>query len=111
MLAVYGVGSITTAITAAKDNAANEQEKQQAQSVTYEWPSVGLNQYLPIPPTEYGDIKTNDETRFNIEIYQVSLEDFEGYVTDCKEKGFTISTTKTDSVFYAYHFVQTHRKQ
>lgn len=106
MLAVYGVGSITTAITAAKDNAVNEQEKQQAQCVTYEWPSVGLNQYLPIPPTEYGDIKTDDETRFNIEIYQVSLEDFEGYVKDCKEKGFTISTTKTDSVFYAYHAEQ-----
>lgn len=106
MLAVYGVESITTAITAAKDNAANEQEKQQAQSVTYEWPSVGLNQYLPIPPTEYGDIKTDDETRFNIEIYQVSSEDFEGYVKNCKEKGFTISTTKTDSVFYAYHAEQ-----
>lgn len=106
MLAVYGVGSITTAITAAKDNAANAQEKQQAQSVTYEWPSVGLNQYLPIPPTEYGDIKTDDETRFNIEIYQVSPEDFEGYVKICKEKGFTISTTKTDSVFYAYHAEQ-----
>lgn len=106
MLAVYGVESITTAITAAKDNAANEQEKLQAQSVTYEWPSVGLNQYLPIPPTEYGNIKTDDETRFNIEIYQVSSEDFEGYVKNCKEKGFTISTTKTDSVFYAYHAEQ-----
>lgn len=106
MLAVYGVESITTAITAAKDIAANEQEKQQAQSVTYEWPSVGLNQYLPIPPTEYGNIKTDDETRFNIEIYQVSSEDFEGYVKNCKEKGFTISTTKTDSVFYAYHAEQ-----
>ena len=106
MLAVYGVESITTAITAAKDNAANEQEKLQAQSVTYEWPSVGLNQYLPIPPTKYGNIKTDDETRFNIEIYQVSSEDFEGYVKNCKEKGFTISTTKTDSVFYAYHAEQ-----
>lgn len=66
MLAVYGVGSITTAITAAKDNAVNEQEKQQAQGVTYEWPSVGLNQYLPIPPTEYDDIKTDDETRLTL---------------------------------------------
>lgn len=103
MLAVYGVGSITTAITAAKDNVANEKERQQAQSVTYEWPTVGLNQYLPLPPTEYGDIKTDDESRFNIEIYQVSVENFDNYVRDCKEKGFTISTTKTDSVFYAYH--------
>lgn len=106
MLAVYGVGSITTAITAAKDNAANEQEKQQAQSVTYEWPSIGLNQHLPIPPTEYGNIKTDNESRFNIEVYQVSPEEFESYVKDCKENGFTISTTKTDSVFYAYHAEQ-----
>ena len=106
MLAVYGVGSITTAITVAKENEDNEQEKQQAQSATYEWPSVGLNQYLPLPPTEYGNIKTDDESRFNIEIYQVSPEKFDDYVKDCKEKGFTISTTKTDSVFYAYHVEQ-----
>lgn len=103
MLAVYGVGSIITAITVAKDNAVNEQEKQQAQSVTYEWPAAGLNQYLPLPPTKYGEIKTDDETRFNMEIYQVSSEDFKGYVKNCEEKGFTISTTKTDSVFYAYN--------
>lgn len=106
MLAVYGVGSITTANTATKNNEANEQEKQQAQSVIYKWPSAGLNQYLPVPPTEYGDIMTDNESRFIIEIYQVSPEDFEGYVEDCKEKGFTINATRTDYNFYAYHAEQ-----
>jgi hypothetical protein len=36
----------------------------------------------------------------------VSSEEFESFVKLCKEKGFTISTTKTDSVFYAYHVEQ-----
>ena len=96
MLVVYGIGSITT----------SEQEKLQLQSTTYEWPSNGLNQYLPLPPSEYGDITTDNDSRFNIEVYQVSSDEFQKYVKDCKEKGFTISTTQTDSIFYAYHVKQ-----
>lgn len=69
----------------------------------FEWPSVGVSQYLPTPPTIYGKIHTDDESRFNIDFYQISQTDFENYVKACKEKGFTISVTKTDSVFYAYN--------
>ena len=106
MLVVYGIGSITTAISVRTDNAIKDQEMQEAQSVTYEWPSVGLSRYLPLPEIEYGKIKTDDEIRFNIEVYQVSQEVFDKYTKECMEKGFTIETTKTDSVFYAYHAEQ-----
>ena len=71
--------------------------------VEFEWPSIGLSQYLPNPPTSYGKIYTDDASRFNIEIYQVSQDEFENYVKHCKEKGFTVNITKTDSVFYSYH--------
>lgn len=80
--------------------------EQKDYSVTYEWPSNGLNRYLPLPPTEYGEIKTDDGSMFNIEVYKVSVAEFENYVKDCKKKNFTIETTKTDSVFYAYHIKQ-----
>ena len=72
-------------------------------NVTYEWPSTGISSYLPLPTTEYGKIRDDNETRFNIELYHINSNKFDDYVNLCKEYGFTISTTKTDSVFYAYN--------
>ena len=69
----------------------------------YEWPSSGLSMYLPKPETAYGKVRTDDEERFCIDLFGVTAEQFDAYVKVCKEKGFTINTTKTDSVFYAYH--------
>lgn len=98
-LVVYGIGSISSPVTSASNEKANQEE----QSVTYTWPTSGINQFLPQPPTQYGRIKTDDETRFNMEVYNISDSQFEDYVKACKEKGFTISITKNDEVFYAYH--------
>ena len=70
---------------------------------TYEWPNSGLSTYLPLPETEYGKIRTDNEDRFSIDLYKVTQEHFENYVKQCKAKGFTLHTTKTDSVFYSYN--------
>ena len=69
----------------------------------YEWPSEGISQYLPNPPTQFGVIQTDDEKRFSIDLYQVSQAAFDDYTKACKQKGFTIGVTKTDDVFYAYN--------
>jgi len=103
MLIAYGISSVVTAITVTNETAEKEQEHHQAISVKYEWPITGLSQYLPLPPTQYGEIQTDNETRFNIDVYQVTPADFDLYAKACEEKGFTINTTKTDQVFYAYH--------
>lgn len=70
---------------------------------TYEWPNSGLSTYLPLPETEYGKIVMDNEDRFSIDLYKVTQEHFENYVKQCKAKGFTLHTTKTDSVFYSYN--------
>lgn len=69
----------------------------------YIWPLSGLSQYLPEPEMLEAEIRTDDETRFSIDFYNVTQQQFETYVNACKEKGFTISVTKTDGVFYAYN--------
>ena len=102
-LIIYGIGSISAFITVNNNNIANEKAKQEDQSVTYEWPTSGLSQFLAQPSSQYGNIETDNETRFNIEVYQVSVTQFKDYIKACKEKGFTISTTETDGVFNAYH--------
>lgn len=85
------------------DNDKNINDTNVDYTVMYEWPSEGLSSYLPQPNSEYGKIKTDDESRFSIVLYQVNKEQFDGYVKMCKDKGFTINTTKTDQVFYAYN--------
>lgn len=110
LLATYGIRSITLPINT-KDNVISNDNigsttTEENQKTSYEWPASGLNQYLPKPTTPYGKIITDNESRFNIELFQVSSEQFESYVKACKEKGFTIDITKNDSVFYSHHIDQ-----
>ena len=41
------------------------------------------------------------EKQINIELYNISADDFDTYVKKCREAGFTSEVTKTDGVFYA----------
>ncbi len=110
LFAIYGIRSITLPTI----NTSNEIDSSDIGSITasesqntyYEWPTSGLNQYLPKPETPYGKIITDNESRFNIELFQVSTDQFENYVKACKEKGFTIDITKNDSIFYSHHIDQ-----
>lgn len=72
----------------------------------FEWKTNGLFSYLPEPQKNKGKINSETEERIHIELYDVKQEDFEDYVKACIEMGFTISTTKTDSVYYAYNAEQ-----
>lgn len=103
LLFVYAFCSIKASKMESDHQAQKVAEEDAQYSVTFDWPQKGLSEHLPVPETNYGLIKTDDEERFNIQLYRVSAEQFEAYVDACMEHGFTISTTKTDSVFYAYH--------
>ncbi len=103
LIIIYGVGSVFASRSEADTNRANEIEYEQKHSVTYNLPSSGLSRYLPSLPSIYGKIVTDDDSRFNIDLFKVTQEQFEDFVSECKEKGFSISITKTDSTFYAYH--------
>jgi hypothetical protein len=67
------------------------------------WPNSGLAMMLPEPKTKNGKINTDSETRFAVNFYKVTNEDFSSYVTECKDKGFDVDVTSNDSVFYAYN--------
>mgnify|MGYP003293452872 CR=1 FL=1 len=103
LIVVYAFGSVNASMIESENKAKKNKEEDARYSVTFDWPQKGLSEYLPVPETNFGLIKTDDEDRFNVELYRFSAEQFEAYVDSCMKKGFTISTTKTDSVFYAYH--------
>lgn len=103
LIIVYAVCSVKASMTESDNQAKKTAEEDARYSVTFDWPQNGLSEYLPVPETNFGVIKTDDEERFNIEFYKCTAEQFENYVDLCMEQDFTINTTKTDSVFYAYH--------
>ena len=103
LVIVYAFGSVKALITESNNQGRETVEEDSQFNATFDWPKNGLSEYLPIPETNLGVIKTDDEERFRIELYQCSSEQFEDYVDLCMERGFTINTTKNDSVFYAYH--------
>ena len=70
-------------------------------NATFEWQTSGLFAELPEPDTNNGKIVMETEKQINIELYNISADDFDTYVKKCREAGFTSEVTKTDGVFYA----------
>lgn len=70
-------------------------------SATFEWQDSGLFTQIPEPSTNNGTIVWELEEQIYIELYNVSDDDFDSYVKECRDAGFTVDVSKTDMVFYA----------
>ena len=70
-------------------------------SATFEWQTNGLFALLPEPLTNNGHIVWELEEQIYIELYNISSENFESYVKECRDVGFTVDVTKNDTIFYA----------
>lgn len=79
----------------------NSMKEAEAKKVKYTWPSTGIATLLPEPKSEYGTINSESEDYFSIEIYKVSSSDFNKYINQCKEKGFTIDYRASSTSYYA----------
>ena len=70
---------------------------------TYTWPSGGLADHIPHPPTEYGEINTNNSSEFKISTYQVSDSKYTEYLNACKEQGYVIDAEEKTTSYTAYN--------
>jgi hypothetical protein len=82
-------------------NISDSIKKRNAQKVTYAWPTSGIATLLPEPDTQYGKIKSDSVSSFSIELYSVSSSDFDDYVSQCKNSGFTVDYNGSDAHYYA----------
>lgn len=69
--------------------------------VELKWQTNGLFLYLPEPEVNTGKIILESEKQVQVELYNVSIDEFDVYVEACREAGFTVDVTKNDGVFYA----------
>lgn len=67
----------------------------------FEWPSQGLSAMLPKTNSNYGKIVSDSSSSFRVHIGKISLEEFNKYVEECKNKGFDVDYNKQDESYHA----------
>ena len=72
-------------------------------NATYEWPASGLATDVPKPAIETGEIQNNNGTYLDFYIYKAKLDDYNTYVTACKEYGFTVIEEESGDYYEAYN--------
>lgn len=72
-------------------------------NATFEWPSTGIALQVPEPPTNKGEIKFNDDQYFSLKVRGIDQSQYETYISECKDKGFTIDNEKNSDLYEAYN--------
>lgn len=65
------------------------------------WPSSEAANQLPVPKSIFGKFSYENEGSFEVYIGNTGREDYEKYVKDCSDKGFTVDYSKGDDWYYA----------
>lgn len=67
------------------------------------WSDVILNDILPEPKSNKGEIITNSENNLYIEINETSVDDYKEYLSECEGKGFIIEADKAENIYAAFN--------
>jgi len=65
------------------------------------WPTTGLGSMLPIPNSTKGKINSESSSSFRVHIGNMTMEDFNKYIEECKNKGFSEDFNKQEDRYYA----------
>lgn len=95
VIAAYGMAK------SAREAAEKAAEKSAEQSTEYIWPDSTLAGMIPQPDSKYGKVTMENESLLDIDIYKISKDQFEAYISSCKDSGFTVDYTKMDKYYSA----------
>lgn len=66
-----------------------------------QWPTSNLAQLVPAPKSTIGKISTDSSDRLRVYVGNTSLEDYNTYVNDCSQKGFSVDYDKGEKSYDA----------
>ena len=72
--------------------------------VELKWPNNQLASLIPVPDSIYGETEHSSENELKIRIDFVSAEDFDSYVSECVNKGFSNIKKESTSEFEATNY-------
>ena len=84
-------------------NATTEPENPTENFGEFRWPRSAIAQALPTPKSTFGNINWEDASGFYVEVGNTSNEDFNAYIDECWERGFTLEYNKGNDFFWADH--------
>lgn len=87
-------------------NDSSSKSSSSSSSKTYEkieWPSSGLATLLPKPTFKYGSIDANSDTYLWVTFNKATEKEFNDYVEECKNQGFTNDSDYTSGFYSAYN--------
>ena len=87
--------------TTKKEEDVTKNENDTEEKNEYSWPDSGLANMLPKPESKYGEVIYEAEDDFYMDVYDVGKKDFESYIKQCKDKGFTVDYSKSEDSYYA----------
>lgn len=67
----------------------------------FEWPTTGLGSMLPKPKSNYGKIEWNSSESFIITVGNTTIEEYDEYVKECENFGYTIDYIKGEENYSA----------
>lgn len=66
------------------------------------WPTSAIAQLLPVPEDlSNGIISSDREDYLSVYVGKLSKDDYQSYVEQCKEKGFTVDYSSSDDYYFA----------
>lgn len=68
---------------------------------TLQWPTSEIASLLPIPKSTVGTISRESSDGFYIYVGEISKDDYDTYVNECSEKGFSVDYEKGDTYYRA----------
>lgn len=68
----------------------------------FKWSDILLADAVPEPNSLFGEIISNHDDYLSLYVYKTSIEDYNGYVEACKEKGFAVEADQSEQSYYAY---------
>ena len=66
-----------------------------------QWPTSGVAALLPVPKSTTGTIQSESSDRFYAYIGDTPIEEYNAYVDECSEKGFSVDYEKGDTYYRA----------
>ncbi|TCL61156.1 DNA-directed RNA polymerase subunit RPC12/RpoP [Kineothrix alysoides] len=69
----------------------------------YVWPNNNLSAMLPKPQSDYGEIESDTVDKFCMMISKVKENEYDDYVEECIEKGFSLKASRTEYEHIEYN--------
>lgn len=69
----------------------------------FEWNNFKLAQLLPEPKSNRGEILSDSEEILDIYVTDISSDEYDSYILECKDRGFTVESEKTKNSYTAFN--------